>query len=717
MSFLNPIMLFGLAAVAAPILIHLLNRRRVQRVVWAAMRFLNISVERNQRRMRLEDWILLAIRCGLVALLALALARPSFESVGSVLGTSKSTAVLLVDNSYSMAMSDGAETRFEKARRTAEHALQSLGAGSAAAVWFVSDIVQTPIPEPTLDLNLARKALREGTISDRTTDVLPALTRAVEVLRSSFGLRKELYLFTDGQALGWQQFDQILKVCANASRDMRLHVIVINEHERRNIGVSDLQMASGLSPARHPLRFQARITNFGQDEARETRIALSVDGNAPSDEFTIPTLAPGASQSVPLFAKLETVGFHRVAVSIGTDRLRADDMRECVVRAISEVRVLLVNGEPGADNRDNETFFLEQALAPVPRRSRPEYFLKCRVVAPGDLPSVSLNDFDAVMLANVPEFPVANAKELNAFVRRGGGLIVFPGAATNTRFYNEHLADGLRLLPAKFEAVVGDARQDERFLTLQSKDYYHPVVSIWSDPASGNLASARFFQHLRLALAADENAPPAIVLSYSDGSPALVEWTVGLGRVFQFGSTADTAWNDWPVRTSFVPMVHRTLGAIVQRRDETLNVTVGDAFVRRTAPEFLDKEAVVRREGEVPGAAEGRKIELVNNSPTLRFEGTDRAGVFSVRLAEPPMAELFAVQANSVESNLEELSSQQLQTLGQFARVLTWSPNFSFRGEMGRARGGSEFWMPLLLVGTALALVELLLAQWFSRST
>ena len=77
MSFLNPIMLFGLAAVSVPIIIHLLNRRKFQKVVWAAMKFLQISVEQNQRRMRVEDMILLALRCLLLALLALALARPS----------------------------------------------------------------------------------------------------------------------------------------------------------------------------------------------------------------------------------------------------------------------------------------------------------------------------------------------------------------------------------------------------------------------------------------------------------------------------------------------------------------------------------------------------------------------------------------------------------------------------------------------------------------
>ena len=90
MTFLNPILLGALAAVSVPILIHLLNRRKFQKVVWAAMRFLKISVEQNQRRMKVEDRILLALRCLLLALLALALARPALLSgTADVFGQSK----------------------------------------------------------------------------------------------------------------------------------------------------------------------------------------------------------------------------------------------------------------------------------------------------------------------------------------------------------------------------------------------------------------------------------------------------------------------------------------------------------------------------------------------------------------------------------------------------------------------------------------------------
>ena len=104
MSFLNPIMLAGLSAIAIPIIIHLLNRRKFQKVVWAAMRFLQLSIEKNQRRMEIEDMILLVLRCLLVAMIALALARPTVrEAVGAFLNGGKSVGVLLLDTLFTAA--------------------------------------------------------------------------------------------------------------------------------------------------------------------------------------------------------------------------------------------------------------------------------------------------------------------------------------------------------------------------------------------------------------------------------------------------------------------------------------------------------------------------------------------------------------------------------------------------------------------------------------
>src|SRR3954466_16224779 len=110
---LNPLLAWlGLGAISVPILIHLLNRRKFEKVVWAAMRFLRVSVEQNQRRIRVEDMILLALRCLLLLLLGFALARPTGCSAthGGWLGQTKITAVVLLDNSYSMSATDGAKS-------------------------------------------------------------------------------------------------------------------------------------------------------------------------------------------------------------------------------------------------------------------------------------------------------------------------------------------------------------------------------------------------------------------------------------------------------------------------------------------------------------------------------------------------------------------------------------------------------------------------------
>ena len=737
MSFLNPIMLAGLAAIAVPIIIHLLNRRRFQKVVWAAMRFLKVSVEQNQRRMRIEDLILLALRCLLLILLALALARPAILSKASdIFGSSKVTGVIILDNSYSMGVSDGTQTRFDKARRAAEQVVDSMPGGSATAVVFASDIAYGAIPEPTFDLNLARKFLREAPLTDRATDLFPALQKAVDTLRGRLALRKEIYLITDGQAAGWRHLADIQQTLEKSKSEISTQIILVNEHEDKNLGVSELRLASGLSPAKHPLRFEVKVSNYGKEPVRDVHATLSVNSEPPSDEFTIDAIPAGASKSISLFAKLPGPGFHSVTARIPEDRLHADDHRTVAVRAIKEVRVLLVDGEPGTEPRDSETFFLRHALVPVPAEVAPDYFIKVATVTAAELASARLDDYDAVVLANVADFSEATVKSMESYLRRGGGLMIFPGGRVNLTFYNEVLFNRLHLLPAELGTARGQADQDEKYFTLQSKDYEHPIVSIWNDPASGTLASARFYrsfelmpglpgttpsststlQRMNAVTPAQEAGPAQIILKYADGLPAAMERSWGLGRVILFSSTADTAWNDLPVRPSFVPLVHRTLGAIVQRQDEGLNIRVGEKFARRVNLDYLDKDAMFFKPRQTDAVRDLRRIEMVNGWPLLQYDQTDFAGVYEATVADPALALKFAAQPDASESSLDELSPAQVGTLKTVANVISWTPNFSLRGLVEKSRTGLEFWLPLVALALMVGLVETFLGQWFSRS-
>jgi hypothetical protein len=95
----------GVAAMAVPVIIHILNRRRFKTVTWAAMEFLLRAMRKNRRRLRFEQWVLLATRCALVLLLGMALARPlGCENPATALvGGRSGVSVFVIDNSYSMA--------------------------------------------------------------------------------------------------------------------------------------------------------------------------------------------------------------------------------------------------------------------------------------------------------------------------------------------------------------------------------------------------------------------------------------------------------------------------------------------------------------------------------------------------------------------------------------------------------------------------------------
>jgi hypothetical protein len=189
----------------------------------------------------------------------------------------------------------------------------------------------------------------------------------------------------------------------------------------------------------------------------------------------------------------------------------------------------------------------------------------------------------------------------------------------------------------------------------------------------------------------------------------------GLGRVVLFSSTADTAWNDLPVRLSFVPLMHRALGSIVQRQDEGLNIQVGEKFTRRVGTEYLDRQATFTKPGQAEALRDVGRVEIVDGRPVLQYGQTDFAGVYEAAVVDPALTVKFAAHANPAESSMDELSPAQLGTIRSVAQVVEWSPNMDLKGLVQKDRTGLEFWLPIAILALVVAGTESYLAQLFSR--
>jgi len=728
MTFLNFGALFGLAAISIPVIIHLLNKMQVKEVQWAAMRFLQESIEKHSRRIQLEEILLMLLRCLLIALLILALSRPTWTSGTASTGSHLATAVIIIDNSYSMGCTNGIQTRLERAQAAAEQILMAFPTGSSSALFFAADNVQPVIAEPTYDFNLLRQSIRKAKLTDRATDLSSALQRAVTTLQQyKGGGAKEIYLITDGQANGWPTLDQLTNQLEQIKKEMTVHLVLVGDAAESNLGVTGLRVESGLTPVNQQLRCSVEVLNGSTTEARDVRVSLQVDDEPPADEAIIPSIQPGTSASAALFAKLHTEGFHTLTAKLSPDRLPADDKRTVAVRAIRAVKVLLVTGTTPSTTSQSDDFYIRNALVPVSRNELDDYYIKTTTTSVAQLHAAALDEYDAVFLLDLPSIQPGDVSPLLSYVQQGGGLVIFPGPGSNLDLYNEQLGhDGF--MPVRFGQAKGDPNHQDKYFKLQAKDYDHPLVTLWNNPSAGSLASSHFFSYYQMtpqpwtapAKGAEDsvNGQPRVVAHFEpSGDPFAVEHTWGSGRVVVFSGPATAIWNDLPKHAAFVPLINHVLGSLVGRQDEGLNIRVGQRFSYGVNSNLLRKDVSVA----IPGSTEPPRVigqvTLVNGRPTVEFPDTDESGAYKVSIAgSPPTLLDFAAQSDPNESNLTPLSATQLDALNKVAEVIHWTPDYKLSEKITAARVGTELWGPLLLAALIIATLETFLAQRFSRS-
>ena len=717
MSFLNPAMLFGMTALAIPIIVHLLNRRRFKKIQWAAMRFLQVSLERNQRRMKVEDWILLLLRMAIVALIALAASRPATDWLKSKGLSSKVTASVIIDSSASMLKKDASEqeNRFSIARKIADEVLNSLPKGSATSMVLGANSSGKGIKEPTHDMARAQKVLEESKATHRGSDLFPAIQSAITTMQDRPSSQKELVIITDGEASAWRQYEAITRSLDQSKKDTNAIIVLVGKDPDENLAITRLDQKTPIASVDQPVRLAVEVTNFGNAEANDVEVQMSINEEPIGDPAVIEAIPPGESRTITTFVELSNPGYQRISSKINVnDALETDNSREIVIRGINKARALLVDGQPGRDITESETFFLQNALVPVPPELTDSFFLGADRISIGDLASAPLSDYRAIFLANVSDFPEELLPDLINFVESGGGLVIFPGENINVSFYNKTLHEKAQLLPATFGEIIPEQGQ-ENTLTIQASGYNHPLVDLWNDPGAGTLSNVKTLKAYKLLLGDTLSKNKATVaLRYNDGSAAVVESDYGLGKVYQFSSTADTDWNDLPVKPAFLPIVHRVFGSILSKQDSGININVGETFIRKGPSSWTGKRATISY-NDSPTASEISATEDTNGS-SIEYNDINESGIYSLTIHDPFELIQFSASGDPRESSPETLSDAQKERLREVSlKFLETTDPQEISAALKRERKGAELWPVLLLIAALITVLELFLSQKFSQ--
>ncbi|HEY8506431.1 MAG TPA: BatA domain-containing protein, partial [Gemmataceae bacterium] len=235
MTFLAPWVLLGAAAAAIPLALHFFYRARYRPTPWAAMKFLRLSIEQTSRRLKFRELILLVLRVLVLVLLAVALARPASSALTGTGGGESVDAVFLIDTSYSMAARDGGVTRLERAKLAAQKVLDQLPPSSTVRVITFAARANVLGPRSPGNFDQARLILQSIGPTDLATDYLPAFAEAAAALDRGTSPNKEVYLFSDLQALGWeQQPDAVRAACEGLHRRAGLYLVRCGRRSPRN---------------------------------------------------------------------------------------------------------------------------------------------------------------------------------------------------------------------------------------------------------------------------------------------------------------------------------------------------------------------------------------------------------------------------------------------------------------------------------------------------
>lgn len=503
----------GALCATIPIIIHWLTRRRYRRIRWAAIEFLLDAQRRNQRRLHMEELILLGLRCLTLLGVAMIVARFFIQPAGQGGGPGRIARVehiVLIDDSMSMGYElDERQRVFDTAKTAAIRILdQALaGHGDDVVTLFRMTRAQEPLVAGVVCSEEGLSGVRSRITALQLTQASFSTADVFENVRDYLDAHPDilsvvLYIISDFQARDWLEGgwpddretssdarEAAAQTTARPSSSMSdpaaalrdwtaderrmLRVVLINvgASEPSNLSVSDVRFVGGLPVAVSPCRVEAGVANFGSAPAENIELTISA-GTMSGEPQTVSRLAAGQVGRATFEVVLPSAGDEAIRIALPDDRLDADNAAYAVVNVVNAVRVLVVNGEPSGDAFVDETHLLTTALRP-----EGELFSGNDVttIITDALSSTPLEPFHAVILANVSRVADEVAEALYRYALAGGGVLFFLGDQVDMEAYNRVMfTPQRRLLPA---ALVDIAYADDQPRRLVIRDPLHPAWS------------------------------------------------------------------------------------------------------------------------------------------------------------------------------------------------------------------------------------------------
>ncbi|HUT59927.1 MAG TPA: BatA domain-containing protein [Phycisphaerae bacterium] len=690
LPFVTPLLLIGLLAAGIPFVLHLLSSVRAQEVYFPTLRFLRMSMERTARRRRIQHWLLLLLRAALLALLAVTVAEPISKAFGGWLGGRRYAAVIILDNSMSMAALEKDATRFARAQAQASVLLSGDDKPTLAAVMTTNGGIVSR--EMTSQLVPLREGVARATTSFDRAPVAQCVAAAVKLLTNQSEPQKAIYIFSDMQRASFAELLDLPELRSEGAEDIHLLIVNTAGGAPNNVGIPELKV-SGQAIVNRVVKFSAELVNSqpaavqptpgAKQEGRPVEAVLRIEGKRvgqPASRTLAGAGLEGSSAMVHFYHAFSQPGPVSGEVFLNVaDDLAPDNVRRFSLTVGGPVRALVVPGPAKA----GDAYWLDPgrmlllALDPFEDASAP-LAIRPTTVQAQQFKGDDLNQAEIAFFCEVPAFTDKQAEAITAFVAAGGTAVFFLGPELLLDNYNDLFVQKVRteggLLPGRLAEPVGEVGPDAKAKAVDWVDTNHEYFQdLYESRADylGVLVQRRY----RLVAS---SRPGDVLMRLAGGDPLLLVKHFGSGRVVLCTSTASPRWNNLPIHGLFVPMVSRMSLQVREQEAKDNSYLPGSQVRIKVSPQAADAAAAegpkelsvlvtLPAEGEAP---EQRVVPLPLRKTAEGHEGvfdvTSRLGVYRWRLGgadggEPVASGAFVVNPNGLESNLEPIAAEDFR--------------------------------------------------------
>lgn len=594
-SFSNPGLLWGVLALAMPLIVHLLLRRRPTVENWGASRFLRKVVHRQKAERNVHALTQLFIRMAILSLVILALADPRPDSISASQNlTANTNRLLVIDDTLSMGTTDdNGISRLEHVRRQVGSLVSRSRAGDSWQLLLHGQNDQPArIRIPTYDPEQLLDEIAQLTTSFQSASMADTFQQALSLAEEIPQTRNEVLIFSDLATSDWE-LSESQSFSANSRLEQLSQIATLSiidvgtpASTPANISIRNVEVSLPQETESQSRGIDVEIENHSNSSGK-TRVVLSIDAEIVSERIC--HLPANDSSSMHFDITITEPGLHYGELKIDEDALAADNSYKFVIPVHNAIKVLIVE-EPANQRQElTQADFIELALTPpakentVPGVEGPHHRYQVTRVSPLQFRSEDLSRFDVVILCSLANPQLTDAQRVYQFAELGGGVLLTMGDSISIPLYNRFLgSEDQVLMPVTLNQRFDLPADAPTPLRIGRVDENHPLIEPFLIHPDSGLLTTRIYSYVQATILPNSGATRMIDLESSD--PLLIESQVGLGKCTLITTALNAKWGSWVLWPSFLPLMQRCIDHLAQRESFLITSVIGREIPDKCLP-------------------------------------------------------------------------------------------------------------------------------------